>query len=209
VLRASMSFRCRTRRLWRSTSSMPRPFTKVVNSASDKSTGLRSIPRPVGSASRPIWGIACAIVWISTAAYCSFHTQIVAAVSLRHGHPTSQSEDQRNLTAGQRARAVICGHCIICHNDGLKNGNLSFEHRETALRGGTLGPAVVPGEPEKSMMVHAIRRDGKIAEMMPPGPKLPDEDIEGIVEWVSMGAPWSVDPIACTRPVPSDTAGKL
>ena len=96
-----------------------------------------------------------------------------------------------------RAKPMFCNHCIFCHNDQLANGGLSLEHWRTMLQGGRLGPALVPGSPDRSLIVHAMRRDGTAAPMMPPGPRLADQDIETIAEWIRRGALWGKDPIAC------------
>jgi mono/diheme cytochrome c family protein len=55
------------------------------------------------------------------------------------------------------------------------------------LRGGESGAALVPGEPDESNLLMAIRHDGW---EMPPDGKLPDAEIEAIAEWVRQGAPW-------------------
>ena len=95
------------------------------------------------------------------------------------------------------ARPILCSHCIFCHNDRLQNGETSFEHRSTMVYGGRLGPAILSGDPEHSLLVHAIRRDGRTVPMMPPGPSLSVQDIDTMVRWIRRGAPWGMDPIGC------------
>ncbi len=58
------------------------------------------------------------------------------------------------------------------------------------LKGADAGPVVVPGDPDKSDLVHAVRQDGD--HKMPPAPrsKLPPEAVEALATWVKMGAPW-------------------
>ncbi len=57
------------------------------------------------------------------------------------------------------------------------------------LKGGGRGPAIVPGDPEKSLLVKAVRQtDDKLK--MPMGGKLKDSEIEDIVAWVKAGAVW-------------------
>jgi hypothetical protein len=70
----------------------------------------------------------------------------------------------------------------------LKGSGLSFLGRESLLKGGARGPAVVPGKPEQSWLIHAIRQDLDIK--MPPGEPLPAADIATLTEWVRQGAPW-------------------
>src|SRR5205085_2538486 len=83
-------------------------------------------------------------------------------------------------------------------------GGLLLDSREGLLKGGDSGPAIVPGEPEKSILVRAIRQTDELR--MPMKEKLPDDQIADIVAWVKMGAP---DPRiasnapAAVRPAPS------
>jgi hypothetical protein len=83
---------------------------------------------------------------------------------------------------------ILTKRCLGCHNHELDDGNISFEDRRTLLKGGPHGPAVVPGKPEESVLIQAIRHDGDV--QMPPGQKLSDKDIAILTEWVRRGAPW-------------------
>src|SRR5690606_32432294 len=56
--------------------------------------------------------------------------------------------------------------------------------------GGESGPAVVPGQPDRSRLVQAVRHDGL---KMPPDRKLPDADITALAQWVRDGAPWPAE----------------
>ena len=66
-----------------------------------------------------------------------------------------------------RIAPILSKRCLGCHNDELNDGNISFQNRETLLKGGSHGPAIVPGDPEKSVLIHAVRQDGELK--MPPG----------------------------------------
>ncbi len=59
---------------------------------------------------------------------------------------------------------------------------------KTLLQGGHRGPAIVPNDPEKSLLIQAVRQTGDLK--MPKGGKLPAEDVQNLTEWVRMGAPW-------------------
>jgi hypothetical protein len=56
------------------------------------------------------------------------------------------------------------------------------------MKGSDSGPVVVPGSPDKSLLIKAIRYDGDVK--MPPKGKLPAEEIEALTTWVKLGAPW-------------------
>ncbi len=98
-----------------------------------------------------------------------------------------------------KVRPVLAIHCSKCHSSGAEKlkGGLRVDSREGLLRGGGSGPAVVPGKPDESLLVQAVRyRDEDLR--MPPKGKLPDAVIADLESWVRMGAP---DPR--TGPVPA------
>ena len=56
------------------------------------------------------------------------------------------------------------------------------------MEGGITGPAIVLGQPDESLLIRAIRRQGEVE--MPPDAKLDDRHIEIMTKWVRAGAPW-------------------
>src|SRR5262249_56691145 len=65
----------------------------------------------------------------------------------------------------------------------------SLDSRAAVLKGGDTGPALVPGDPDRSLLVKAIGyKDADLR--MPPRSKLTDEQIATLTTWVRMGAPW-------------------
>ena len=87
-----------------------------------------------------------------------------------------------------RVAPILTKRCLGCHNEELKNGEISFLDRESLLKGGQRGPAVVPGKPEQSVLVEALRHEGNL--QMPPGPKLPAKEIKIVTQWIRDGAVW-------------------
>jgi hypothetical protein len=91
----------------------------------------------------------------------------------------------------KKIRPVLVANCYQCHSAQAKKpqGGLLLDSRESLLKGGMSGqPAVVPGDPDKSLLIRAIRyADPKL--QMPLGGKLPDRVIQDFEEWVKMGAP--------------------
>ena len=89
----------------------------------------------------------------------------------------------------KRIRPVLVASCYECHStrDGSKvKGGLVLESRDGLLRGGESGPAIVPGSPDDSLLIEALRHDGL---EMPPNKKLPDQVVADFVAWIKMGAP--------------------
>ena len=80
-------------------------------------------------------------------------------------------------------------NCYECHGFNNRKGNLQLKTREMLLRGGDSGASIVPGNPDKSLLIEAIRRLN--AELkMPPSGKLDEQEISDLEKWVRMGAPW-------------------
>ncbi|HZE95716.1 MAG TPA: PSD1 and planctomycete cytochrome C domain-containing protein, partial [Planctomycetota bacterium] len=90
----------------------------------------------------------------------------------------------------QRIRPVLVERCYSCHSataEKLK-GNLRLDTRDGSLKGGDLGPSVVPGDPDRSLLVKAVRFTDDDLKM-PPKKKLPPEQIADLEAWVKRGAP--------------------
>ncbi len=101
-------------------------------------------------------------------------------------------------------RPILADKCYSCHSAGAKKvkGALLLDSRAATLKGGANGPAVVPGDLEKSLMVKAVRyKDEKL--QMPPDEALSDKQVADIEAWIRMGAP---DPRTETTSVAPDPA---
>ena len=88
-------------------------------------------------------------------------------------------------------RPVLAQHCYQCHSTRAATvfGELRLDSAEAVERGGRSGPVLVPGDPESSRLILAVRHEpGQIA--MPPDGKLSDSQIHALTEWVRNGASW-------------------
>jgi hypothetical protein len=68
-------------------------------------------------------------------------------------------------------------------------GGLQVDSREHLLQGGKSGPAVVPGKPDDSLLIRAVRQE-KGSVKMPLGGRLTNQEIADLTAWVKIGAPW-------------------
>jgi hypothetical protein len=89
-----------------------------------------------------------------------------------------------------KIRPVLADNCYKCHSTSAEKvrGGLLLDSREGTLRGGDTGPAVVPGHPDKSLLIQAVRYTDADLQM-PPKKQLSDEQIADLEKWVKMGAP--------------------
>jgi len=84
--------------------------------------------------------------------------------------------------------------CISCHGPDKQKGGLRLDSRTAALKGGEHGPAIVPGDAKKSLLLQAVRHATKELAM-PPKEKLPAKDVAALEAWVKDGVPWP-EPVA-------------
>jgi mono/diheme cytochrome c family protein len=117
--------------------------------------------------------------------------------------PTESNEDNTQFFT-QKVRPVLAQSCYTCHTTETAGG-LRLDSHAGVLKGGDSGPAIVPGNPDKSLLIQAVMQTGDL-KMPPKGPKLSDGDIANLKEWVRRGGAWdSAEP---TMPVLTLTAAE-
>jgi hypothetical protein len=89
-----------------------------------------------------------------------------------------------------KIRPVLADNCYKCHSTGADKvrGGLLLDSREAIRRGGDTAPAVVPGHPDQSLLIQAVRYTDPHLQM-PPQKQLSDVQIADLEKWVQMGAP--------------------
>jgi hypothetical protein len=106
----------------------------------------------------------------------------------------------------EKIRPVLEGTCAKCHGSAKVSGGLRLDSRAGVLAGGDSGPAVVPGEPENSLLLQAIRHEEGLS-MPPKQPKLADETITAFENWIRAGAPDPrTGPVASAAAAPAISA---
>ena len=119
--------------------------------------------------------------------YCGLPVFVAClAVSLATAEDTAT--DAGDAFFEQRIRPLLVEHCYACHSGRAKKqkGGLRLDLRSTVRAGGESGPAIVPGRPEQSLLISAVRHESL---KMPPERKLPDRAIADLVRWIELGAP--------------------
>ncbi len=84
-------------------------------------------------------------------------------------------------------RPLLSKHCWSCHGKKEQKGALRLDTRGHILLGGESGKLIIPGKPNESLLIEAVRYE---SYEMPPSGKLKDEQIKILEKWVSLGAPW-------------------
>ena len=87
----------------------------------------------------------------------------------------------------RRIRPVLVERCYPCHSSqaDILQGGLLLDSAAGALKGGDSGPAVVPGKPDESLLIQALRYE---SFEMPPDGKLPAAVVADFVHWMETGA---------------------
>src|SRR5262245_49647888 len=130
----------------------------------------------------------CVLVWGLAVAAC------VAPVAV---HADEMPVALPSLTPQERTffesrvRPLLASACYKCHSVEEKKakGNLVLDSRDGWMKGGEKGAVIVPGKPEESRLLKAIRYADADLQMPPNGNKLSDAQIAVLEQWIKMGAP--------------------
>src|SRR5579863_3642353 len=88
----------------------------------------------------------------------------------------------------KHVRPVLRRECLGCHREGKASGSLALDSRAGWTRGGDSGPAIVPGKPDDSLLIRAVRHQEDGLKMPAKAPKLADDVIQALETWIQQGA---------------------
>jgi hypothetical protein len=116
----------------------------------------------------------------------------------------AEDREKRGLELFERrVRPALIGNCYECHSSGSKKvkGEFLVDSRDAMMKGGSSGPSLIPGDPEKSLLVLAVRWATEDLKM-PPKKPMPVDDVRAVEEWVKLGAPHPKSLDADVTPAP-------
>ncbi len=121
------------------------------------------------------------------------HRIVTVALLLTALSSRCLSQDASAIAEAERhfetnIRPLLFERCFKCHSEAMTKGGLRLDSREGIQKGGETGPAVIPGKPDESLLLGAVRHENGLE--MPPDGKLTDTQIAAISEWISAGAVW-------------------
>jgi len=110
---------------------------------------------------------------------------VVSVISLN-----LRAEGNRSLTFESDVMPIFKANCLMCHGEVAPQAGLDLRNRDSVLKGGKSGRAIVPGSSAQSLLVDKIA-----SKSMPPGDvKLSDEEIGLIRLWIDKGAKGAEEP---------------
>lgn len=121
-------------------------------------------------------------LFLAVISICGFSLDVVHQL-----HADDEVDRAKAKFFEQHVRPLLVKNCFECHAGEKIKGGLKLDSIGHILTGGESGPAVTPEKPDESLLIEAVRYE---SYEMPPSGKLSDEEIEILVKWVEIGAPW-------------------
>ena len=120
------------------------------------------------------------------------HLLLAAGIVFAAANQAAANPNEDGIAFFEKSiRPLLIKHCYSCHSaeaqgKGKLEASLALDTKQGMLTGGESGPVIVPGKPDESLLIEAIKYE---SYEMPPSGKLPQEEIDLFVKWVEMGAP--------------------
>lgn len=110
----------------------------------------------------------------------------------------AQQSDQPSTTppSYSEVSAVLADSCILCHAPPSPAGGLNLNSHAGLMKGGRSGPAVLPGDPDKSEIIRRLRGLSEPRMPMSGPPWLSDEKVMLIEQWIKAGAKNGGEPMS-------------
>jgi hypothetical protein len=138
---------------------------------------------------RPIGRCLLRAAWTGTAVTLATWAAVSCGpVPAADPAPTPLSADDQEFFE-KRVRPLLVKRCFECHGGTKAGGGLSLQSATAWRKGGDSGPAIVPGKPDESLLVEAIRYESLEMPPAEAGGRLPADEIAILTEWVARGAP--------------------
>lgn len=133
-----------------------------------------------------LWRLACGALAILLA--------IASEIPAGAAEPPLDPDHAAKFARGQKifrehVRDVLVGQCLRCHGGEEVESEFDLSSREKLLRGGAVGPAVVLGDADRSLLIRLVRH-AEDPHMPLEADKLPDADLAALAEWINLGAPY-------------------
>ncbi len=134
------------------------------------------------------------VLFLAGGAMCNNQKPVVNNPPAQNTDATKPPDRKPDLTKPETLsyandiKPFLATHCIKCHGGEATKAGYNFNGFDGLTKGGKKGPAVVPGDPDKSLLVRVLSGQGK--RMPPPmyKPQPQPEDVEMVKAWIGAGA---------------------
>jgi mono/diheme cytochrome c family protein len=132
------------------------------------------------------------VVSRSVVAVTATAAALTLAAAISRPAPVHAAPDDAQLKFyTEKVVPIFQANCYRCHGGMNHRGGFTMDTRAGMAKGGHDGIVLVPGHPEQSLLVKLIRHEGPADDPMPMPPnkpKISDDDIATITQWVKAGA---------------------
>jgi mono/diheme cytochrome c family protein len=129
-------------------------------------------------------------------------TRLLSLAVVLSGAAAEAAEPQAVEFFEKNVRPLLAQKCWACHGQKKQQGGLRLDSRVALLKGSDSGPVVIAGQPDKSLLIRAVRREGDTP--MPPKGALTAGEIDSLAAWVRLGLPWPDPGTAATTSTVED-----
>ncbi len=110
------------------------------------------------------------------------------------------------ITFDAHVKPIFREHCAACHSAEDATSNLALDNFQASLSGGASGKVLAAGNPGGSRLWRMINHEE--TPVMPPGKKIPDEQLAVVKKWIEGGLLQNGDskPMAAAKPALAEVA---
>ena len=127
--------------------------------------------------------------------HCQLPLRVVTCL-IAAGLAASALHAQQSFPADQveffekNVRPILVENCLACHGAEKQKNGLRLDSRDAVLKGSEYNKVIIPGDPENSLLIKAVRHSSGPEPMPSKKPQLAANQIEALAQWIKMGAPW-------------------
>jgi hypothetical protein len=104
--------------------------------------------------------------------------------------PSLPPPAKRKIVFRRDIEPILRDRCVSCHGPDKEMGGLRLDNRTDALKGGTSGPVIRPGNSAESKLIWSVAGVGKVPVMPFDGKRLTAEEVGMLRAWIDQGAQW-------------------
>src|SRR5258706_6031310 len=105
----------------------------------------------------------------------------------------------RPIDFARDVKPIFAKNCYACHGPEKQKSDYRLDVKMSALKGGAIGGAIVPGDGAHSPMVHYVAGADEEIQMPPKGDALSAEQVGILRAWIDQGAKWEIQVAATTQ----------